>query len=547
MLRKTNLNTSLVMSVFLAAMVFSIAAGRTIYVDDDAPADFDNIQAAIDDSNNGDTIIAADGTYTGDGNRDIDFLGKAITVRSENGPENCIIHIKASPSDWHSAFYLHEGENKTSTIDGFTITGGYTYQGGGIQCRNSSPTIKNCIITKNIAGWGGGIMLQESNASVINCLISQNVGWDAAGGIFNWYHSTSTINSCTIIGNKASNVGGILCYSSKASVKNCVLWANRSGYDREFGLVNSHSAGSSLNVSYCDITGGESSVYVDPTSTLYWGTGNIDADPCLGEPGYWDANGTPEDENDDFWVDSDYHLKSQAGRWKPSSQSWVQDDVTSPCVDAGDPMSPIGLEPFPNGGRVNMGVYGGTVESSKSYFGEPVCETTVAGDINGDCKINFKDFALMALHWLEDSNLGLYCIVEDDVKYCIRTDKSVYHLGETVGIFYTITNPGSVPVNLGWAPMPPFCYHFVIVDNNGEHVWQWSWLMPPIPPPVEFILDAYESKEYEIGWDMINDNGTAETEDDFPAGPGVYNITGELLTGDEEDRVRVSVYVNVRE
>jgi hypothetical protein len=46
--------------------------------------------------------------------------------------------------------------------------------------------------------------------------------------------------------------------------------------------------------------------------------------------------------------------------------------------------------------------YGGTVEASKSYFGEPVCETIVAGDINGDCIVNFKDFALLAYHWLEE-------------------------------------------------------------------------------------------------------------------------------------------------
>jgi hypothetical protein len=76
------------------------------------------------------------------------------------------------------------------------------------------------------------------------------------------------------------------------------------------------------------------------------------------------------------------------------------DEVTSPCIDVGDPMSPIGLEPFPNGGVVNMGAYGGTAEASKSYFGELPCESIVAGDINGDCAVDFKDFVLMALHWL---------------------------------------------------------------------------------------------------------------------------------------------------
>jgi hypothetical protein len=44
----------------------------------------------------------------------------------------------------------------------------------------------------------------------------------------------------------------------------------------------------------------------------------------------------------------------------------VIDDVTSPCIDAGDPNTPIGDELFPNGGVVNMGAYGGTAEASKS-------------------------------------------------------------------------------------------------------------------------------------------------------------------------------------
>jgi len=83
------------------------------------------------------------------------------------------------------------------------------------------------------------------------------------------------------------------------------------------------------------------------------------------------------------------------------------DDVTSPCIDAGNVMSPIGHEPFPNGGVINMGAYGGTAEASKSYFGSPPCETIVAGDISGDCKVDFLDFGLMAFHWLEKNNSAL--------------------------------------------------------------------------------------------------------------------------------------------
>ncbi|RPJ37841.1 MAG: hypothetical protein EHM35_05885 [Planctomycetaceae bacterium] len=128
----------------------------------------------------------------------------------------------------------------------------------------------------------------------------------------------------------------------------------------------------------------------------------ITADPQFVAPGHWDPNGTPDKLSDDFWVDGDYHLKSQAGRWDPNSRTWVKDDVTNPCIDAGDPNSPVGEEPFPNGGRINMGAYGGTAEASKSYFGEPVCETMIAGDINGDCRVDFADLDILALHWLEN-------------------------------------------------------------------------------------------------------------------------------------------------
>ena len=79
------------------------------------------------------------------------------------------------------------------------------------------------------------------------------------------------------------------------------------------------------------------------------GESNIDADPLFA-----DTN------------KSDYRLKSQAGRWDPNSQSWIQDDVTSPCIDAGDPNVSVALEPYPNGSVINIGAYGGTDQASKS-------------------------------------------------------------------------------------------------------------------------------------------------------------------------------------
>ena len=99
--------------------------GRIITVDNDGPADFNNIQTAIDDANDGDTVLVADGTYTGDGNRDIDFLGKSITVKSQNGPEDCIIDCNGTKNHMHRGFYFHSGEGRLSVLAGFTITNGY--------------------------------------------------------------------------------------------------------------------------------------------------------------------------------------------------------------------------------------------------------------------------------------------------------------------------------------------------------------------------------------------------------------------------------------
>jgi predicted outer membrane repeat protein/parallel beta-helix repeat protein len=447
--------------------------------------------------------------------------------------------------------------------------------GGGMYCKYGSATVTNCTFSNNSApDFGGGIYSEGGSLTITNCTFNRNsveyygagicsvgVGVSsiltncifignsagAGGGMLNG--GNATLTNCTFTGNSAGEGGGMWNYGI-ATLTNCILWGNTASR----GLQAELGESSALNISFSCIESGQAGIY-DPYQGLVWGAGNIDVAPCFADP-----------------CNADYHLQSEAGRWDPNQNDWVYDTNTSPCIDAGNPGCPLVDEPNDaNNIRINMGAYGGTAEASKSpenwalladltndrivdfndlaAFVNYWLDTgeCIPSDLDRNQSVDFADFALMALHWLEDNNTAKqHCIVEDNVQYCIRTDKSVYHSGETVEIFYRVTNLGSIPVSLGWVPMPPFCYHFVIVDNNGEHVWQWSWVMPP-SPPVEFSLDAYESKEYEINWEMINDNGTAGTEDDFAIGPGMYNITGELHTSPEEDRVRVSVHVSVSE
>ena len=409
------------------------ALGRTIRVANDAPADFHTIQAAVDDSNDGDTVLVAPGTYTGDGNRDIEFTGKAITVRSEAGPETCIIDCQGSEMENHRGVYLKVGDMNT-VLDGFTIRNGfvskedrpelYPYGGGIFSCGGGS-TIRNCIITSNHAlQEGGGLWCSGENTRVIDCAIRDNTTEHGSGagvhlayglqkvegclithnvggaGLSINYLSEASVTNCSIAGNQSLWRGGGVHFVSgsgkECAITNTVIWGNTAagGGDQIGGGWNRGGGRDTDNVSfrYCFVQAGVNAVYwpyaewqdIDWQETMKEGVVFLD-DPCFADPN----NG-------------DYHLKSQAGRWDPNSQSWVPDDVTSPCIDAGDPNSPIGYEPFPNGGRINMGAYGGTSEASKSYFGRPVCQIPIAGDINGDCVVNFKDLAVMMRHWLED-------------------------------------------------------------------------------------------------------------------------------------------------
>ena len=223
----------------------------TIVVKADGTGDYATIQSAIDNAMAGDEVVLQPGNYTGNGNRDISFGGKAITVRSTD-PDNWTI-VEATIIDCQSnyftikhyrGFYFHDNETNASVLTGLTITKGYGPDeqigdqilsvGGGIYCRNSSPTISNCTIMNNrVTDWGGGVYcLDNSSPTITNCTISGNhVSRDGGGG-FCSDNSSPIIDNCTIGGNEADYGGGVYCSdTSNPVISNCTIIDNQAEDD----------------------------------------------------------------------------------------------------------------------------------------------------------------------------------------------------------------------------------------------------------------------------------------------------------------------------
>ena len=225
----------------------------------------------------------------------------------------------------------------------------------------SSPTIDHCLIAYNSAEYGGGIMLFNSDAVITNNRIVDNSADAGGAGIYNFASAGKIANN--VIAHNSSGVvgGGILnMYGYSSIINNTIVHNRPSGlhldetgldtWDPDYGrpvfnniiwqneiFISDEVSEDEYDIRFNDIQGGLEK------------DGNIEVDPLFADS-----------EN------RDYHLKSEAGRWHPASKSWVVDEATSPCIDTGDPLSPIGDESATNGGRINMGAYGGTLEASKS-------------------------------------------------------------------------------------------------------------------------------------------------------------------------------------
>jgi len=185
--------------VFLSAIALafgSVAGADVLRVNPEGTGDYPTIQAAIAAAADGDMVELADGVFLGDGNRDMDFLGKALTVQSASGePEHCVIDCgSAGWEDAHRAFQFITGEGPGSVLRGVKIRNGLAEEGGAIYCEDSAPTIDHCVFSDNV-GDGAAIRLQRSAARITNCDFLDNQG-GTAGAILGCWPPGPSLEGC---------------------------------------------------------------------------------------------------------------------------------------------------------------------------------------------------------------------------------------------------------------------------------------------------------------------------------------------------------------
>jgi len=287
------------------------------------PGTYATIQAAINASSNGDTVLLAPGTYTGTGNRDMSYNGKAITVTSSAGAATTIIDCQGSAANPHQAFKFNSGESSASVLRGVTIQNAYRAYtilgisgGGAIQIDTASPIINQCVFKNCVANSGGAIytangsplitqcdffnnfanitilnvndyggaiyvaqtILSSANVGIADCVFSGNQaasdgGAIGVGGLLSGLNVV--IYNCSFYNNNAFGVGELISLSSQpgtlafsggnTTITNCILWNDAS--PAELSTALPLLIGS--NVQYCDIR-----------DAGYAGNnGNINADP----------------------------------------------------------------------------------------------------------------------------------------------------------------------------------------------------------------------------------------------------------------------------
>jgi hypothetical protein len=213
-------------------------SGATWLVKPDGTGSMRTIQDAIQAASPGDTVALADGTFLGDGNRDVGFLGKDLVVLSQSGhPTACVVDAQGSFQHPRRVFRFLGGEGPGAVIQAITVRGGFQDLadcGGGVFCGPASaPVLRDCIFTENTGYNGGGVGVgQGAHPKIERCLFYRNHGGDYGGGL--GYDQFTVPGSVTVIDcrfeeNDTGTHGAGAAVDHAARFSDCLFIHNHSG------------------------------------------------------------------------------------------------------------------------------------------------------------------------------------------------------------------------------------------------------------------------------------------------------------------------------
>jgi hypothetical protein len=232
----------------LVLVAATTASAATWHVVAGGGGDATTIQAGINLASNGDVVLVAAGTYTGTGNRNINFNGKNITVTSEAGPQFTIIDCQGAGL----GFQFLSNETTAAVLEGFTIKNGSANKGAGVLIDTASPTIRyNVISNCTVTGIGGGISVKKGDPDIYNNTLDGNSSALGGGGIA--LGSTSRAHVWQNIICNSTAGGGVFCAGAMTGTSLACndVYGNTGGDAICFGTPTNFSA----DPLYCGIVG----------------------------------------------------------------------------------------------------------------------------------------------------------------------------------------------------------------------------------------------------------------------------------------------------
>lgn len=211
-----------VLTALLLVLAAVPATARVLHVQPDGLGKYPTIQSAIDAAAEGDSVLLADGVYSGPGNRDLRFLGKAITVSSAGDPALCVIECGGSAAEYHRGAAFTDSEDPSTVLAGITIRGGWVDdpddRGGGILVGYAArPRIERCVIRDCRADLGGALYGDGYAAPrLVDCVFAGNTAGACAGVALN-NEGRPQVIGCRFLENECS-WGGALAFAALAAL-----------------------------------------------------------------------------------------------------------------------------------------------------------------------------------------------------------------------------------------------------------------------------------------------------------------------------------------